>query len=212
VGSPIPVLDHLIYAVPDLEAGIADFEARLGAVPLHGGRHALLGTWNAILPLTGGDYVELIAADPGAPEPAGPRPFGLDGLAAARLVTWAARSTDLDADVAAARARGYDPGLVIPVGRDTPDGERLEWRLTIAPEPAPGGLVPFLIDWGDAAHPSSVAAPVCRIEDFAGVSPDPDGVRLQLDALDLKLPLEVGTPAHLRATLVGPAGEVLLQG
>jgi hypothetical protein len=198
--------------VPDLEAGIADLQERLGAAPLHGGRHKLLGTWNAILPLEGGSYLELIAADPEAPEPAGPRPFGIDDLDGPRLVTWAVRTTGLDAAVARARERGFDPGAIVPVTRETPDGERLEWRLTIRHEPAASGLVPFLIDWGAAPHPSGAAPPRCRITDFDSVHPDPDTVGTMLDALDVCLAVGRGDAASLRATLAGPGKELRLRG
>jgi hypothetical protein len=41
-----------------------------------------------------------------------PRPFGVDGLSRCRLAGWALACDDIDAAVAQARSRGYDPGEV----------------------------------------------------------------------------------------------------
>ncbi len=205
-------LDHLVYAVPDLEVAVDELAESLGAVAIPGGRHPGLGTRNAILPLEGGCYLELIARDEEADAPRGPRPFGLDGLAAPRLVTWAARSTRLDDDVEAARDRGFDPGVIAPVDRAQPDGTRLRWRLTLREDPGAGGLVPFLIDWGEAPHPSTASAAVCRVEAFTGTHPEPAPVLEMLAALGVALPVEAGEPAGLRASLIGPEGVVVLRG
>jgi hypothetical protein len=211
-------LDHLVYAVLDLEAAIASFADRLGVAPVHGGWHTSLGTWNAILPLRDGQYVELIAADPEAEDPAYPRPFGLDELTAPQLVTWAARTKDIDAAVARARERGFDPGAVISIGRDTPDGVRLEWKLCLRAEPAGDGVVPFLIDWGDTPHPSAISGvsrlgsdPLCRLGSFAAVHPDPESIRKMLEALEVSLPVAEGRTPGLHATVAGPSGSVVLR-
>lgn len=200
------LLDHLVYAVPDLQSGVEAFSERLGAAPAFGGRHASLGTHNAILPLVGGRYVELIAPDPSSPAPAGRRPFGLDDLSAPALVTWAAGTADIEADVERARDAGYDPGTVVELARETPEGERLTWRLALRPDPPGDGLVPFLIDWGSTPHPSGTREAVCSLEGFTAVHPDPEPVREVLRALDVSLDVEAGPAPRLRALVVGPEG------
>ena len=150
-------LDHLVYAVPDLEKAIESFSHQLGCAPVFGGRHEGLGTHNAILPLEGLTYLELMAADPTLPDPDLARPFGLDLLQGPRLVTWAVRSRDIEADTKLARERGYDPGIAIEMSRKEPSGETLNWKLSLSREPLGDGLVPFVIDWGSTRHPSSVS-------------------------------------------------------
>jgi len=208
------LLDHLVYAVTDLPRAIAQFEDQLGVCALPGGRHEALGSYNAILPLSGSSYVELIALDPTNPAPAMAPPFGLAELSEAQLVTWAVRSGDIAVDTARARQRGYDPGLTVPVSRTTPEGVCLEWRLTVRPEPFGDGLVPFVIDWGATPHPSQPAADNidrCTLQSFEGVHPEPAGVVDALHALRAELGVKRGDAPRLQARLAGPGGTLDLR-
>ena len=95
-------IDHLIYAVPDLDAAVDDVERRLGVRAAGGGRHPGMGTHNRLLGLGPYTYLEIIAPDPDQPEPGGPRPYGADGLTSAGLVGWALTCGDIES----ARATG----------------------------------------------------------------------------------------------------------
>src|SRR5262245_8845671 len=203
-------LDHLVYAVPDLSAAVAALEQALGLRPLPGGRHEGLATHNALLPIGAGAYLELIAADPEQPAAAGPRPFGLDALERPRLVTWAARSGDLDAAIRAARERGYDPGEVLELTRAAPDGARLRWRLSLRREPFGDGLVPFLIDWGESPHPSDRGPAGASLRLLSGEHPQPAAVRSALAALGASLEVHSAPRPRLVALLEGPAGRLRL--
>jgi hypothetical protein len=209
-------LDHLVYAVPNLARAIETFERSLGTAPVAGGRHAGMGTHNAILPLGDLSYVELIAADPDAEDPGRPRPFGLDALEGPRLVTWAVRSNDIEATVLRAKERGYDPGVVFEMSRARPEGDTLRWKLSLRAEPVGDGLVPFVIDWGDSEHPARAeggTAP-CTLESFRAHHPSAGPIRQALDALGARLEVlenAPGTRPQLEATLIGPAGRLELR-
>jgi hypothetical protein len=45
------LIDHIIYAAPDLEIAVADMESRFGVRPSGGGKHTGQGTHNKLLPL-----------------------------------------------------------------------------------------------------------------------------------------------------------------
>jgi hypothetical protein len=197
--------------VPDLDRGIEDFASRLGVAPLPGGRHESLGTHNAILPLEGGAYLELLAPDPSNPDPALGLPFGLGADAGPRLLTWAARTGDLAESVESSRRSGFDPGAVVELSRETSDGRRLRWRLSVAREPFGEGLVPFLIDWGESPHPSRSAEARCRLEDLRAEHPQPGSILGALAALGCSLAVTRGPRACLFATLAGPRGRVELR-
>jgi hypothetical protein len=201
----------VVYAVLDLEAGIADLEQRLGVRATPGGSHRGLGTRNALLALGPDVYLEIIGPDPDQPEPARPRPFGIGGLEGGRLVTWAVKADDLDRHVERARGAGYDPGEVRTMSRDRPDGVRLEWRLTLRAEPAGDGLVPFLIDWGTTPSPAIQAAAGCRLVALRGVHPRIAEVSPLLLALGVDLALDPAPVAGLVAVLDTPLGQVELR-
>ncbi|KAA2256105.1 VOC family protein [Solihabitans fulvus] len=201
-------LDHLVFAGPDLAALVAEFERLTGVAPTPGGRHVGRGTANHLVKLGENAYLELIGPDPeSAARQDLPRPFGIDGLSAPRLVTWAVRAADLDDRIAAARADGYDPGDAKPLSRRTPNGELLEWRLTPHED---AGIVPFLIDWGGTTHPASRDLPLVPLVSLAATHPEPEPVRAKLAALGVRMDLLTGNRSGLTAVLNGRHGRVVL--
>ncbi|MFR0356335.1 VOC family protein [Streptomyces sediminimaris] len=202
-----PHLDHLVLATPDLAATVAEFTRRTGVAPAPGGAHVGRGTRNFLVSLGGSSYLEIIGPDPEQSEPDGPRPFDVDAVAAARTVTWAISPPDLDAAVATARARGYDPGDVRPMSRRRPDGTLLEWRLTDGDTQHPSGLVPFLIDWGRSVHPTATDLPVTPLLRLSATAPDPGGLRPLLAAVGAELAVAEG-PVGLSFTVRTPRGPV----
>ncbi|MFE9610067.1 VOC family protein [Streptomyces sp. NPDC006012] len=202
-----PLLDHLVLATPDLASTVADFTRRTGVPPAAGGAHVGLGTRNCLVSLGGRSYLEIIGPDPEQPDPPDGRPFGVDLPAGARPVTWAISPPHLDSAVAAARARGYDPGTPRPMSRRRPDGSLLAWRLTDSDTAHPSGLVPFLIDWGTALHPAASGLPVTPLLAVTATAPDPEAIHPLLSALGTGLALTEG-PVALSFTVDTPRGPV----
>lgn len=204
------MLDHLVLAAPDLAAAAAAFAEHTGVQPAPGGSHIGLGTANQLVGLGAGGYLEIIGPDPDQPEPAQPRPFGIDELAAPRLVTWAVRTDELDALLAEARDGGYDPGAPLAMSRRTPDGALLEWRLTPPRFDYGDGLVPFLIDWGATPHPTSRNMPRTELLELRVTHPDPASVRPALAALRVDLHVDIADHVSLTARVQGASGPVVL--
>ena len=193
------LIDHLIYAAPDLPAAVADLEERFGVRARAGGSHPGRGTRNALLALGARTYLEIIAPDPGQPAPPGPRPFGLDDLSRGRLAGWALACDDIDAAIARARSRGYDPGEAADGQRTMPDGTALRWRAT--PYATADGLIPFLISWGDIAHPATSAPRGLTLEAFHLEHPDPPSRAPLLAALGADIQIRPAPDAALIARL-----------
>lgn len=158
-------LDHLVIGAASLAQGVDWCEATLGITPGPGGSHPLMGTHNRLFRVDGERFAqaffEIIAIDPDAAPPGRARWFGLDASdfsSGPRLLHWVARSA-LDANSAALRGAGFDPGPAIAASRDTPQG-RLEWRLTVREDGAllAGGALPTLIEW-QSRHPSASMPP-----------------------------------------------------
>jgi len=204
------MLDHLVYAAPDLDRAVKDIESRLGVRPAYGGKHAGGLTHNALLSLGEPSYLELIAPVPGVEAAAAALPFGLGNLTTARIVTWAVAVVNLEGRVEAARAAGYDSGEITTSGRDLPGGGRLSWRLAVKPQPAADGLVPFLIEWTSEPHPSTTTPEGCRCISLRAEHPEPASVLAMLEALAVELAISAGDEPRLIALIDTPNGRVEL--
>jgi len=203
------VIDHLVYAVPDLAAAVAEVQERSGVRAQAGGQHTELGTRNALLALGTRTYLEIIAPDPGQPEPTTPRPFGIDGVRRGRLAGWALACDDINAAVARARSHGYDPGEPAGGQRTEAAGTVLRWRMT--PNAMAGGPIPLLISWGDTGHPARSAPHGLTLEAFHLEHPDPPSLALPLTALGADIEIRPASTAALIAHLSGPNGSMILR-
>lgn len=211
-------LDHLVYAVPHLEDGIAWLREKTGIEAARGGTHEGRGTHNALVTLRhagpGPAYLELLAPDPAQPGvSAEDSMLGLGDLGAdfvPHLYAWAVRPRDLDLTVQRARAAGTEVGEPVAASRRTPAGTDLRWRLAVPRPLGLGGVQPFLIDWGDGGHPTDDDLPCLDLADLRAVHPGPSQVLDVLTTLGSRLSVGPGEKPDLRATVVGPAGAARL--
>ena len=206
------MIDHIVLASQDVQASVAAFEAATGVYAELGGRFEGRGVYNHLVALQDGAYIEIIGPDPQQAGHEGPLPFGMHLTDQTKVAHWCAKAgAEIERRVEAARAAGYDLGTVQPLGRVLADGTRLDWRLSIGGwPPLMDGLVPFMIDWGDALHPSETAVKGCHLVDFHGVHPDPAAVQEALEALGVELRVEHGDAPALIAIIEGPAGQITL--
>ncbi|QHQ33749.1 VOC family protein [Algicella marina] len=152
-------IDHFVFACGELEQGRAWMEDALGLPPVGAGKHARMGTHNALWRV-GDAYLEVIAIDTSAPGPDRPRWFGLDEASirertavTPQMVTWVAATDNMDASRAAAPEAG--PALYFT--RDS-----LHWHLTVPDDGVPpmGGTFPALIEW-----PEGITSPAQSLPD-----------------------------------------------
>ncbi|HEY8880135.1 MAG TPA: VOC family protein [Roseateles sp.] len=154
-------LDHLVVGAATLEEGVAWCERVLGVTPGPGGRHALMGTHNRLLNISGPNhpraYLEIIAVDPDAPPPGRARWFDLDQPALRErltqgpgLIHWVSRVPNLDAALANWRGEGVDAGEAVEASRGN-----LRWRIALREDGRRlrREALPVLIEWGEA-HPT----------------------------------------------------------
>lgn len=204
-------IDHLVYAVPSLDRAIDQFESATGIRPVMGGAHTGLGTHNALVSF-GDTYLELIASDPNQSAPLTPRPFGIDELARPTLVTFAIRpdpGDTIDSLVESAQDSGFNPGPILAMSRQRPDGTELHWRLTF-PRPEFNGSVPFVIDWGDTTSPASTSPAGVKLTSFELRHPDPTSISNTHDALGLSMVVVQAGEPSLHASVRGPGGSIEL--
>lgn len=170
-------MDHVVYAVRDLDEAAVRFREAFGLDSVAGGRHERWGTANRIVPL-GDDYLELVAAiDRDAAALSG---FGRAVIeradAGAGWVTFAAATDDLDA--IASRL-----GLEVMAGsRTKPDGTVLRWRGAGLDDPRREPSMPFFLAWDVPAelHPGRArAGHGVRAQAIAWVEVGGDAARLR---------------------------------
>jgi catechol 2,3-dioxygenase-like lactoylglutathione lyase family enzyme len=203
-------IDHVVFAVPDLDAAADRFRRDHGLDSALGGRHPGWGTANRIVPL-GHEYIELIAVEDEAVA-AGTR-FGQAVLERAQGGGgWLAISVSTDdLDALAGRL-----GLEVTAGaRKRPDGTELRWRSAGLDDPRRESFMPFFITWKGPpdAHPGRArAGHGIRVGGIARVDVEGDDGRLRSWLGDADLPIRV-TEAGARVNSVALAtyeGELVI--
>jgi hypothetical protein len=200
-------VDHLIYATPDLDRTVSELEKLLGVKATPGGRQESRGTWNALISLGTGAYLEIVAPDPQRPATAQP-PWWLKNLKNPRIVAWAVHGTGLEALRANALQNGVPLGEVISGERVRPDGVRLAWRFTSPKVPVADGIVPFFIDWGQSPHPAKTSPQGAILVALRAEHPDRAGVQHMIEQLGVDLIVADGSAPALIATVEGLHGRV----
>lgn len=203
-------IDHVVYAVGDLEIAAARFHDEFGLGSIEGGRHPGWGTANRIVPL-GSQYVELVAVADRTEAAASE--FGravIGAVAGARpLLGWAVATDDLP---------GVASRLDLEVtngSRTRPDGVALRWQLAGVGHALSTGALPFFIRWDGPSelHPGTAVAEhdvrprgITRIE----IAAEETAVGDWLGQSDLPLRITGGPPALSAIAISTATGEVVL--
>lgn len=200
--------DHIAISAETLADGVAMVEERLGVALAGGGQHPHMATHNRLLGL-GDLYLEVIAADPGAPRPAWPRWFDLDNFSRPpRLTNWVARCENITAALAAS-----PDGTGIPVALLRGD---YRWQMAVPADgklPFDGGF-PALIQWQGDLHPArALPESGVRLTQLEIAHPEAPALRAALaDLLDDPRVVIVGGAAKaLRASFTTPHGVRVLE-
>lgn len=199
------LLDHMAIAGETLDAASAHIEQALGVSLQNGGKHEKFGTYNRLLGLRDGLYLEAIAIDPQAPNPEKTRWFDLDRFEGApRLTNWICRVPDI-----AAALTTFPDGVGQPI--DLARGA-LRWQMAVPPN----GRLPFdnlfpaLIQWHGDLHPAQMLPDSgCRLSRL--VVFHPDALELAKILGDLETVVFDTGPAALRAEFETPHGTRVLE-
>lgn len=208
-------LDHLSFAAgPDgLKATTERLSEQLGGAEFHdGGFHPRFGTRNQILPLAGGQYLEVVEVlDHPAAEKA---PFGQAVRARRDLgggwLGWVVAVDDL-VPIEARLGRKAVPG-----NRRLPEGEELQWQQIGIKGLQADPQLPFFVRWlsDPESHPSvgggdirlvkmEIAGSSERVSEWLGGEPDQ-----VVDELEIDWIAPNGQPGIEAATFETPAGPV----
>ena len=204
-------VDHVVYAVRDLDAAAERFRRELGLDSAAGGRHAGWGTGNRIVPL-GDTYVELISVLDA--EEAEQTSFGRGMLAfleeGDRPWAFVCRTDDLDA-IAGRLALPVEDG-----SRTRPDGRVVAWRGAGLDDPGRDASLPFFIEWrleAEGLYPGRMRATHgVRVRGLAWVEVSGDARRLAewLGGADLPIRVVDGPPAVRRFAIAVTDGVLVI--
>lgn len=208
----ITKIDHLVYAVPNLEDGMMEIEALFGVEPVYGGKHQTKGTHNALLSLGHGCYFEIIAVDPGNTSVPSPRWMGVDtGLQAGKLTRWAMTSNQIEEDAAFLKEMNTGFGKLESGSREKSDGSVLKWQLSTPLATPQVEITPFLIDWSGSDHPTNSLVDQCLLHSLRAQHPHPQLFASMQENLGLSMEIALGETVELIARIETPRGIIELK-
>jgi Glyoxalase-like domain len=207
-------LDHLIYAAESdgLAATTTRLGERLGARFYDGGTHPRFGTQNAILPLRGGEYVEVVEVldHPASDKAAFGQAVRARSAVGGGWLGWAVAVDDIS--VVEARLQL----TATPGSRHRPDGVELSWKQIGVSGLQTDPQLPFFVHWDiePRLHPGSGGGEIAlsrleiagsreRVARWLGTpSPDP------MPHVKVVWLAPHGTPGLLAASFETPGGVV----
>ena len=210
-------LDHIMFAVSDLDAGIEQIKNLTGVSAEFGGSHAGAGTRNALLSFGNEKYLEIIAPDPVQNVTGnGVTGAGVTGAMAAELLslpcgyirTWAVATKDFTPVVLVLERFGYGHHM-IEMSRTRPDGVQLAWQILFVTHQPHGLAMPFFINWQESEHPAQLAPGGCELQWFSVECPGADEFQRFCSAIDINVRVAKGD-LKLSARLQSPLGAAVL--
>jgi len=210
-------LDHIMFAVSDLDAGIEQIKNLTGVSAEFGGSHAGAGTRNALLSFGNEQYLEIIAPDPVQNVTGtGVTGAGVTGAMAAELLslpcgyirTWAVATKDFTPVVLVLERFGYGHHM-IEMSRTRPDGVQLAWQILFVTHQPHGLAMPFFINWQESEHPAQLAPGGCELQWFSVECPGADEFQRFCSAIDINVRVAKGD-LKLSARLQSPLGAAVL--
>ena len=202
-------VDHLILGAADLNAAIDWLEKKSGVRAIVGGSHPGRGTRNALLALSGRQYLEILAPDPaqrGANS-------DLGQFTEPRITGWAAATDNIDNVASRLKTAGVPSSVPRPGSRTRPDGRQLKWTTIDAGiELGAERLdpIPFFIQWdADSVHPSHDSPKGCELTSLEFEHPQADALRRAFGQIGIEAVVRSGAPKII-ATLNTPRGRLTL--
>lgn len=207
-----PRLDHIVWAVPDLEAGRALFEQLSGVTAVSGGRApGRSESHNALVGLGDGAYLEIFA--PRVAMKSG-RWLDLVQDGKPHIASFCLRVEDEFASLQKAIPEaGLQSTPPRAMGRVRPDGVELKWKLLNISGASVDDSLPFFIDWlGSKPHPSEDSPQGVRLQRFEVRHPETAALRRIFKKLAIDVAVVHAEKPSLAAYLATPKGRVVLEG
>lgn len=203
-------IDHIVFAVKDLQEGSAYIQSLLGCQVIPGGKHLNNGTHNAVVNLGNNIYLEIIAADPGNNNVPKPRWMGVDVIDQSTVTRWAIKSDDLAPDLATLKK--YNPALATSFAgsRKKQDGSTLSWNMAL-PLPSPTvEIAPFITDWKDSIHPTATLPEECELMSIEFYASELNKLKQLFSALAVEYDIQSSNVERIKLKIKSPNGLIEL--
>ncbi len=203
------IVDHIVYAVHNLESAIQQFDHLLGCRPVLGGKHQNQGTKNAVMHLGDQIYLELLTIDHENIEVMPPRWMGIDQLEEPAATRWALKSSDLKHDRSV--LKNFDPtlGKIQKGKRELANGELLSWQMILPSNGSQIDLIPFMCDWQNSdVHPTDQMQLACQLLEVKLSHPNPESLQPLFDQLSIEQQIHKSEKPELKILLKCPNGIV----
>ena len=204
-------IDHIVYAVPNLEKAMDDFEKLTGIRPIFGGYHTTQGTKNAIVNLGNQAYLEILAVDDENTKISAPRWMGIDFIKLAKITRWALKSTDLLHDSTVLKNYHSEMGGIQGGKRKMTNGQSLKWEMIMPLSYPMVELAPFFVDWQHSeAHPTDAMPDQCQLLGLHFTHPNPEELMQQLSQLNLDWTISSSKNVSIKMDIQTPKGRIRL--
>lgn len=211
MGPSIRQVDHIVYAVPNLEIAMRDFEERTGIKPVFGGQHLNQGTKNALVNIGNQAYLEFIAVDSENKNIKPPRWMGVDFIKTPQITRWSIKTTAIEQD--ALVLKHYNPALskIHKGQRKTEQGQLLSWQMTLPLASPKVELIPFSLNWTDSEfHPCDQLPEQGELVGLILHHPAPTKIMDVLNSLDVSQKVYQGEHPKIEIKLHSPKGVITI--
>tara|TARA_B100001123_G_scaffold398916_1_gene483397 strand:+ start:6125 stop:6856 length:732 start_codon:yes stop_codon:yes gene_type:complete len=203
-------VDHIIWAVSDLDEGIAYLQKKTSIRSIIGGVHPGRGTRNALISLGKHSYLEIISIDPRQPNIKSRFTEIIKNLTEPQVIGWAAKTLDIAAVEKSIRAANIEMTGPELGSRKKPDGRMLSWK-TINVMGHDSIIVPFIIEWDKkSTHPSQDSPKGASLLTLQLGHPAPKKVNRFFNAMGLSIRAVKERKPKITAIIDSPKGQVVL--
>jgi len=205
------ILDHIVYAVPNLEAAVEAFEKMSGVRPMIGGRHLTKGTKNAVVNLGNRAYLEIIAIDEDNENVTSNRWMGVDLINKPKVTRWSLKSENLQEDSQVLSNYRSEMGVISGGQRQTTSGDLLSWEMILPLASPEVELVPFMTDWSSSSvHPTESMPDICRFLGFEFEHIEPKSLSKTMNELGLDLAIKKSENISIKVKIDTPNGIITI--
>lgn len=203
-------IDHIVYAVPDLEEACDYLEGTLEVKPVFGGYHKTKGTKNALLNLGDRCYLEILAIDKANDSITESRWMGVDLITESQITRWAINSNSLVDDQKKLREYNVNMGEIFGGSRETPSGGLLQWEMILPLASPTIELAPFMVNWSPSSiHPSEALANECSLIDINFSQSKSESTEKLFTDLGIDSHIHHSTESKIVIQIKTPSGKII---